>query len=135
MSDSEDDFDSTGTNAFFKPSFVLIAIDTDPAMFIKGENDNTPFRNCVNASYELANSLMFTQSKRSWSPFGVVLARDDVSASFVNFDDNVLNSIKFLKEKKGTSVDDLRALYHRKGSVDLSAFFLFCKKKSDKFLC
>jgi hypothetical protein len=128
MSDNEDD--TTSPDTVYKPSFVLIAIDTNPSMFVKKESDGTmPFRDCISACYNLANSLIFTQNKRSWSPFGVVLAREDASASFVNFNDNVLTSIKFLKEENKRTDDELTDMYQRKGIFDLSAFFLFCKKK------
>lgn len=128
MSDAEED--STNPETFYKPSFVLIAIDTDPSMFVKNEDDgNTPFKNCISACYNLANSLIFVQSKRNWSPFAIVLAREDASASFVNFNDNILKSIKFLKEKNEMSEEKLLDTYQRKGGLNLSSFFLLCKKK------
>ncbi|XP_044263679.1 uncharacterized protein LOC123010674 [Tribolium madens] len=131
MSDNEDAVDaSAGSNTLYKPSFVLIAIDTDPSMFVKNESDgNIPFKDCISACYNLANSLIFVQNKRSWSPFGIVLAREDASASLINFKDNILESIKLLKEKNELSEDKLLDLYQRKGGLNLSSFFLFCKKK------
>ncbi|RZC35271.1 hypothetical protein BDFB_004284 [Asbolus verrucosus] len=83
-------------------------------MFIKNENSEfTPFKECISACYELANSLLFTQNKRSWSPFGVVLALEDEAATFVNFNDNVLDSIKLLKGKNEMSNDKLSDLYKK----------------------
>ncbi|KAJ8966568.1 hypothetical protein NQ314_003463 [Rhamnusium bicolor] len=124
--DSDDDGELEEEKTF-KPAFVVIAVDTHPLMFKKNEDGSIPFRNCIEACYNLADSLIFTQNRSSWSQFAVVLARED-SPSLTEFQDNLIDTVKLLKERTKWPDKQLSDEYQRKGDFDLATFFLACKK-------
>lgn len=130
MSANEEEPSSENSQSYFKPSYVLIAVDTEEAMFIKDENSYSPFSNVMNACYEIANSLLFVKDKKSWSQFAVILANNDNEKStFIDFKDNLLDTIKLLKEKRLLKNEDLANQYKRSGDFYLADFLLQCKKK------
>ncbi|KAJ8938337.1 hypothetical protein NQ318_007050, partial [Aromia moschata] len=123
----EDDEDAEGTTDM-KPTFVVIAIDTHPSMFVKKEDGSMPFRDSLEACYSLADSLIFASGRGKWSQFAVVLAKED-SPVLTEFGDNILNTVKLLKAKINQVPDkQLIDEYQRKGDFDLASFFLTCKK-------
>ncbi|XP_066145196.1 X-ray repair cross-complementing protein 5 [Euwallacea fornicatus] len=121
------------TTINFKPSFVLIAIDTHPCMFkvsIDSEgNDTHPFKEAIMACYEIADSLIFATSRSNYNQFGILFVNEDQKANLIEVEDNMLESIKKLKEVSNKSLNELRVAYERTVDVDLAAFFLLCRKK------
>lgn len=81
MFDQEEEFEDEFTEQFktFKPSYVLIAIDTDSSMFkLRKEvcpdgSRETYFQNALYASYKVANALVLSTGVRNYNDFGVVL--------------------------------------------------------------
>lgn len=124
------------TTINFKPSFVLIAIDTHPSMFETRRTDEDdkeethPFKDALSACYEIADSLILASSRSNYNQFGVVLAENDQDkASLIEVENNLLDSVKLLKEKCSLSNEQLQSDYERKGDLDLGGFFRLCKKK------
>ncbi|XP_066245087.1 ATP-dependent DNA helicase 2 subunit 1 [Euwallacea similis] len=121
------------TTINFKPSFVLIAIDTHPCMFKvitdSEGNETHPFKEAITACYEIADSLIFATSRSNYNQFGIVLVNEDQKASLTEVEGNFLESIKTLKEISNKSSNELRVTYERTGDIDLAAFFLLCRKK------
>ncbi|KAG5858482.1 hypothetical protein JTB14_037570 [Gonioctena quinquepunctata] len=127
--DEESDFeecDSELVETSFKPSYVVIAIDTHPLMFKRNKDGKMHFRSCLEACHALAESLIFKSDTRSWSPFAVLLAGEQTA--LINFQNNILDSINLLKAKSQLTDDELIKEFQRKGELDLSSFFLSCKK-------
>lgn len=123
--ESDDDFDTEIFSPSFKPSYVVIAIDTHPGMFQK-QQTSTPFRACLEACHNLADSLIFKQDSRSWSPFAVMLTGE--STPLISFNNSILNTVKLLKDKLQLTDLELQQTHQRKGNLDLGGFFLTCKK-------
>jgi len=131
---ASDDENEHTTTINFKPSFVLIAIDTHPSMFEtrivdESGNETHPFKDALTACYELADSLIFSSSRSNYNQFGVVLVDKDEKASLMEVESNFLDSVKLLKQKCSLSNEELQNGYERQGNLDLGAFFLLCKKK------
>ncbi|XP_072401207.1 uncharacterized protein [Diabrotica undecimpunctata] len=125
----ESDYEEGDSEIFspsFKPSYVVVAIDTHSCMFKKGENGKMPFRMCLEALAEVMETLIFKKDTRSWSPFAVVLAGADTP--LISFSQSVLDTIKLLQEKCKQTDADLITQYQRKTVLNLSSFFLTCKK-------
>ncbi|KAH1024083.1 uncharacterized protein LOC109545713 [Dendroctonus ponderosae] len=139
MADNEelqiDEQDENTTTVNFKPSFVLIAIDTHSSMFHTKKNDDDDddethaFKDALKACYEIADSLVLSTSRSNYNQFGIVLADEDQKASFIDVQNNLIDSIKFLKDKCSQSNEQLKANYERYADLDLAGFFLLCKKK------
>ncbi|XP_018576740.1 uncharacterized protein LOC108915248 [Anoplophora glabripennis] len=125
-SDHEEDDEIPETEKDFKPSFVVIAIDTHPLMFREKEDESIPFKNCLLACHSLADSLLLAKNN-SWNNFAVLLAKEE-SPSLTTFDDNMIDTIKLLKTKVALSNEQLAEEYKRKGEFDLAGFLLACKK-------
>ncbi|KAL1491121.1 hypothetical protein ABEB36_011764 [Hypothenemus hampei] len=117
----------------FKPSFVLITIDTHPSMFVpkidEDDAESCPFKDILLACYEVADSLVLSTSRSNYNQFGILLADEDGKATLVNVQNNLLDTIKFLKELSSQSIDYLKTKYQRDANLDLAALFLLCKKK------
>lgn len=123
--ETEDEIEEVEKN--FKPTFVIIAIDTHPLMFRKKEDESSPFKNCLSACHSLADSLLLTSNKHSWNQFAVLLAREE-SPCLTEFRDNLIDTVKLLKTKAVLSNKQLAEEYQRKGEFDLASFLLACKK-------
>ncbi|CAH1104952.1 unnamed protein product [Psylliodes chrysocephalus] len=122
----ESDYEDTELfSPSFKPSYVVIAIDTHPGMFQK-QQTSTPFRASLEACYNLADSLIFTKDTRTWSPFAVMLTGE--STPLIGFSKSILDTIKLLKDKLDLTDLELQQTHQRKGNLDLGEFFLTCKK-------
>ncbi|XP_018573048.1 ATP-dependent DNA helicase 2 subunit 1 [Anoplophora glabripennis] len=126
-SDNEEDDEIPETEKNFKPTFVVIAIDTHPLMFRKKEDNSIPFKDCLSACYSLADSLLLAPSNRSWNQFAVLLAKEE-SPCLTEFRDNLIDTVKLLKTKAGLPNKQLAEEYQRKGEFDLAGFLLACKK-------
>lgn len=126
--DSENPDNQEEYTSHFKPSYVIVAIDTHCSMF-KSDGQPTPFKNCINALYRLSDFLLLKSDKRGWSPFSVCLYDKDEKASLVNFKDNMIKTTKLLKLKSNLSEEELKNEYMRDSDLDLAYFFQFCKKK------
>ncbi|XP_030765990.1 uncharacterized protein LOC115890027 [Sitophilus oryzae] len=129
--DIEDPQESLTIN--FKPSYVIVAIDTHSSMFKTRETDASGethfFKDALTACFEIADSLLLATGSNSFNQFGVLLADEDHKASLIEVESNMLDSIKFLKEESGLSNAELKTKYERQSSLDVAAFFLLCKKK------
>ncbi|CAG9768392.1 unnamed protein product [Ceutorhynchus assimilis] len=127
----EDNQETTTIN--FKPSFVLIGIDTHSSMFDTKQdedgNETHHFKDALTACYEIADSLIFSTSKSNYNQFGIVLADQDQKATFVEVQNNLLDTVKLLKKECLKSNEDLKTQYQRQTDIDLASFFLLCKKK------
>lgn len=125
----EEDFedgDPETSTIFFKPSYVIVAIDTHSSMFKHNENGQLPFRNCLESCLRILDSLMFVKDSKSWNSFAVLLAKNE--PSFINFGDNIIDSIKFLQTLLKQSDQKLESEYKRQGDFSLAEFLLQCKK-------
>lgn len=125
---SDEDFESgeSETRGHVKASYVIVAIDTHPSMFKIDANGRLPFRNCLEGCLRILDSLILVKDSKRWNPFAVLLSRDD--PKFIDFGDNIIESIIMLKSKLQLSDDDLETEFQRKNNVDLAEFFLQCKK-------
>lgn len=123
--DFEDD-DPEKTTFYFKPSYVIVAIDTHPSMFQHDENEQLPFRSCLESCLRILQSLVFVKDSKSWNSFAVLLAKND--PNFINFGDNVIDSIKFLKSVLKQTDQKLESDYKRQCDFSLAEFLLQCKK-------
>ncbi|KAF2896734.1 hypothetical protein ILUMI_09441 [Ignelater luminosus] len=128
-SDEELEAEEEATGFTFKPSYVLLAIDVEESMFDNKLN-RSPFLECLDACYEVANSLVMADKTSVKGPFGVVFAEnDEVKANFIEFEQSVPDTVKVFQDLKRKSNTDLKTKFQRKGNFDLGDFFLFCKKK------
>lgn len=84
MADNEeletDEQDENTTIVNFKPSFVLIAIDTHSSMFHTWNDDDDAdeshaFKDALRACYEIADSLILSTSRSNYNQFGIVLGK------------------------------------------------------------
>ncbi|KAK9891210.1 hypothetical protein WA026_013525 [Henosepilachna vigintioctopunctata] len=112
----------------YKPSYVLIAIDTHNSMF-KSDGAPSPFKNCLLAAYRLCDELLLKSDKRGYSPFAIILHDNDEKMNLINFQDNMIQTTKLLKELRLLSENQLKAKYMRDYDVELTSFFQSCKKK------
>ncbi|KAK4879376.1 hypothetical protein RN001_007522 [Aquatica leii] len=129
-SDFEEDTETTERPLEYKPSYVLIAVDTDKSMFENEETESYPFKVALNSCYELANSLALSSQNSVKGPVGIVLAHNNtVKSNLVEFEQSVPDTIKFLKTLKGESKNELQFKYERQQNFDLADFFLMCKNK------
>uniref|UniRef100_A0A1Y1JSC4 Uncharacterized protein n=1 Tax=Photinus pyralis TaxID=7054 RepID=A0A1Y1JSC4_PHOPY len=130
-SDFEDDTNTTETPIEYKPSYVLIAIDTDKSMFENyQDSEPTPFRATLHACYNIIDSIALSGQQSIKGPVGIALADNDAKKSnFVEFEEPVPDVIKLLKITKDQSEDELESNFERKGNFDLADFFLLCKNK------
>lgn len=127
--DRDSDYEDADNEIFsssFKPSYVVIAIDNHSSMFERNSHGVIPFRMCLEACHNLADTLLFRKDARSWSPFAILIS--GISKPLTTFSENVMDVIKVLKATSGLSDDALRLEYQRKGSLDLSSFFITGKK-------
>ncbi|XP_028141141.2 uncharacterized protein LOC114335160 [Diabrotica virgifera virgifera] len=119
--------DSEIFSSSFKPSYVIVAIDTHPCMFKKkSEKEQMPFRICLEALAEVMETLIFKKDTRMWSPFAVVLA--GAATPLISFNQSVLDTVKFLQVKCRQTDAELTSQHQRKTSLNVSSFFLTCKK-------
>ncbi|KAL3289192.1 hypothetical protein HHI36_003627 [Cryptolaemus montrouzieri] len=124
----DESMDTEDVSLYFKPSYILVAIDTHSSMF-ETNGAPSPFKNCLKALYQLCDALLLKSGKRGWSPFSVVLYDKAEKASLVNFKDNMIEINKLLKEKSSLSEQELKKSFMRDYDLDLAAFFQLCKKK------
>lgn len=122
-SGSEAGDDTEQTEQKFLPSYVVVAIDCHASMFVPDQDGVLPFRHCLQACFELADALVM---EPKWSPFAVVLARQEVG--FVNFTDPILSTRQLLESKLGLSDEALKAEFLRDHKLEYANFFLKCKK-------
>ncbi|CAH1119758.1 unnamed protein product [Phaedon cochleariae] len=121
-----DEGDETFESHNFKPSYVVVAIDTHHSMFKRNKENKLHFRSCLEACLALADSLILKTNTRSWRPFSIVLSGQQTA--LIGFHNNILDTIKLLKAKLQLSDDALTKEFQSKGELDLAAFFLVCKK-------
>ncbi|CAG9857802.1 unnamed protein product [Phyllotreta striolata] len=128
--DSSDDDEFDQNSPEFKPSFILIAIDTHPVMFAEltdeQGNISTPFREAIKACYALADFLLTSESSKSYNPFCVVIK--GLSSVVVPFENNILETVQSLQEILNLPIDQLQERYETKGSTKLSETLLVCRK-------
>ncbi|XP_023014023.2 ATP-dependent DNA helicase 2 subunit 1 [Leptinotarsa decemlineata] len=127
--EEESDYEEGDSEVFeksFTPSYVVIAIDTHSSMFKANKEGKLHFRSCLEACYALADSLIFKSDKRTWSPFSIVLAGEQTA--LINFQHNILDSVKLLKAKTQLKDDEIVKEFQRQKELDLGTFFLSCKK-------
>lgn len=129
-SDSENDEETEEKAVTYKPSFVLIAIDTHKSMFIEDNAGKSSFMYCIEACYKIANSLILADRSSVKGPLGIIFAENKMTkANFIDFEQSIPETIQILKELKEQSNDNLKAKYERREDFDLGDFFLFCKNK------
>lgn len=82
MFDQEEEDEFAERFNTFKPSYVLIAIDTDSSMFevIKDvssdeSRETTHFENALYACYKVGNALLLSSGVRNYNDFGVVFGK------------------------------------------------------------
>ncbi|KAF5297657.1 hypothetical protein FQA39_LY11988 [Lamprigera yunnana] len=130
-SDFESDTESSEQPFEYKPSYILIAIDTDALMFNCDDTQaSSAFVNALDACHNVFNSLILANQRTIKGPVGIVLASNDADkSSFVEFEHTIPDTIKLLKNLKSLSNNELQKKYERKNSFDLGEFFLYCKNK------
>lgn len=121
-----EDGDTENATVFFKPSYVIVAIDTHSSMFKYDENGILPFRSCLESCLRILDSLIFVKDTKCWNSFAVLLARNE--PNFINFGDNIIESVTFLKSLLKQSDEKLESDYKRQGDFSLAEFLLQCKK-------
>ncbi|KAF5283936.1 hypothetical protein FQR65_LT13697 [Abscondita terminalis] len=128
-SDFEDESRTAEKSGDYKPSYVLIAIDTDKSMFEDVGSEEFSFLAALNSCYEIINSLILSDHQ-SKGPVGIVLADNNVAKSnLIEFEQTIPDTIKLLKHLKEQTKDYLQFKYERKQNFDLADFFLLCKNK------
>lgn len=130
-SDFEEETNKAEAPVEYKPSYVLIAVDTDKSMFENYEHsEQSPFRATLDACYTIIDSIVLSGQQSLKGPVGITLADNDVKkTSFIEFEQPIPEAIKLLKSTKNQREDELESNFERKGSFDLADFFLLCKNK------
>lgn len=124
---SSDDEEQT-TNAV---SYVLITIDCDELMFQKDEgNDECTFKIVLRSCYEVLEHQLMKGGKHGVTPVAIAIVSEDIDKMAIcDFNDHLPTSVKKLRELCEMSDKELEAQYKQHNTLQLSHFFLNCKRK------